>query len=67
MSVLKDARQKTGYDIEELWFHERERELIAKIKHREWHLKLVQGGRAQQGDESRSSNEVEDPKWSKAA
>lgn len=45
MSVLKDARQKAGCDTEELWFHQRERELIAKMRHNERGLKLIQGGR----------------------
>ncbi len=56
MSVLKDARQKAGCDTEELWFHQRERELIDKMKKNERRLKLVEGGRASKDENSDSAD-----------
>lgn len=52
MSVLKDARQKAGYDVEELWFHQKDRELIAKMRQRENGLKVIQGGKSGKGKDS---------------
>lgn len=70
MSTLKDARQKAGCDTEELWFHQRDRELIEKMKNKQ-QLKLIHGG-GQAGSsppaaESQSSRLNEDPRRKRAA
>lgn len=72
MSVLKDARQKAGYDTEEFWFHQRERELIAQMKQKERNLKLIQGGRSPSStdasqDTGEASAERSGPSAKKAA
>ncbi len=59
MSVLKSARMKTGYDSEELWFHQRDRELIDKMKSKP-HLTLIQGGADQQREKEESSEEEDE-------
>jgi hypothetical protein len=70
MSVLKDARQKAGCDTEEFWFHQRDRELIEKMKNKP-QLRLIHGGGQSRSsppaEESQSSSLREDSGRKKAA
>ena len=59
MSVLKSARQKAGYDNEELWFHQRDRELIDKMKSKP-HLQLIKGGADHLSEKEESSEDDEE-------
>jgi hypothetical protein len=58
MNMLKRARQQAGCDQEELWFYEKDRELIEKMKAGRPRLRLIEGGRnaPAQPEESEASH-----------
>jgi hypothetical protein len=65
MSALKVARQKAGCDNEELWFHQKDRELIAKMRRSQ--LRLIKGGAEDPKEEPQSSQKDEEHDFKKAA
>lgn len=66
MKSLKSSAGSAGYDQEELYFFQKDQELIQGV--RKSHLRLIQGGKSENSDvKAEGSNKQNEEKVKKAA